>query len=233
MLLFGEKVVYTGTAPLDKWQPFAEFILVGPWYIWLVIPALVAWGVIHSPRSRNRLIKNALFLLGVTLLFTFLAPFPLHSHYIFPTLTLICIVIGLLPFKPALLATLLLTVSWLTPANLNRYTRPAPRTIAETVACIKNFCHQHPIATYASTQSDFHAQHDAKEFEYLFNRFGCQATDITLPDFYTDYMSVVVDHSRYIHGQTAYNELTLFGPSQETDILQCTDTLQIHLLEKN
>jgi len=43
---------------------------------------------------------------------------------------------------------------------------------------------------------------------------------------------MIVEYSQYEHNKTAFNELTIFGPSEELETFTCHDNLEIKVLKK-
>lgn len=193
---------------------------------------VISMALFSYHKSKDSNLKQLLILSILTTCLTLLMPFPLHAHYIFAILTFGILLIAQLPFRTSIFLSSVCAIIMLRPAQLQQYFQTAPRTIAETQSCVKKTCQQIQVPIYVSTQSSFHAQHDAKEYEYLFNRYGCPATDIISPKFTSDYMVVAAEYSPYIHESTSYHEITLFGPSIEIDTIHCSDNYKIHVLNR-
>lgn len=232
-LLFGEKLSFPDPL-IAKITRLPTLLFSEPRGILLILILVIVFiALLRSNLKKDLLFKHFTLISAFSLVTTLLLPFPLNSHYIFAFLTLLFFWITLLPIRYAAVIVTILVVYWLRPAQLVKYTQPAPRTVAQTIACVRQFCRQYPDNYYVTTQSAYHPQHDAKDYEYLFNQSGCQATDITLPKFSTSKMAVIVEDSVYEHKKTAYNELTLFGAAKEVNVYSCLPNLSIYILEKS
>jgi len=66
----------------------------------------------------------------------------------------------------------------------------------------------------------------------LLEEVGCHTYDIYKKPEATNLMAVFADGATYEHNKTAYDELTLFGPSNEIDQVVCSEKLRAHVLER-
>jgi hypothetical protein len=232
MLLFGEKLRFPEslTSKLGHLQNY--FYPGVPVLILCIIVLVITFSLLKSQFHPQSMVKEIGITLFISLVLTMFLPFPFNKHYIFALMTLMFFWLALFPLKYSLFIGALLTWFWLKPDQFRQYWQPAPRGLKETINCVASFCNQYPGNYYVVTQSAYHPQHDAKEYEYLFNRYGCRASDITLPKFSTDKLAVMVEDSTYEQGKTAFNELTLFGPSLELNVYTCRPNLSIHVLKK-
>ena len=118
------------------------------------------------------------------------------------------------------------------PTRLPLYWPPAPRSLTETQACAQQICQTIKVPLFVSVQANNHAYHNGMEYQYLLRAAGCNMQDIVTQPDQAQHMVVVVDNSTYEHGKTAYNELTLFGPSTVQETISCTPKLQAVILKR-
>lgn len=177
---------------------------------------------------------NALsfFLFFFSTLLILFAPFKLEAHYIFPSLTFFLIFIATLEPRYSALLSIFFIALWVQPLQRHDYFHTARRTVKELDTCFKQVCQELSGPLFVSNQADFHRFHTAFEFKYVMKKNGCNVRYIEREPSAANQMAVVVDKSTYTHGQTSYDELTLFGPSQEKRILSCNNDLSVHLLER-
>ena len=174
----------------------------------------------------------AVFLLAVTVVVQLVAPFGLQGHYIFGVLSLVIILVSFMPNWIRLPIIFITVFHWLNPGFVQSYFRPAPRSVEESIACARQVCEKKPGEYFVSVQSAFHGYHTGPEFHYLLEEVGCHTYDIYKKPEATNLMAVFADSSTYEHGKTAYDELTLFGPSKEIDQIVCSEKLRAHVLER-
>ncbi len=239
MMLHGDKLpqdpaTYT---LLAKWSSFQRYVLhIQSWWkivllsIGIVSGVVVAWT--QQSVARNKL--NWLYIIfAVTLLILLSAPNAIHAHYVFGIVAVLFMIIA--STAPAIRYVLLVlcAIWWLTPQMINSYFMPAHRTVAETQQCAQQVCAQWQQPLVVSVQSGLHPYHNGMEFQYLLGEAGCIVKAIPEQLSEVQHMVVFAEQSRYVHGETAYHELTQFGESQEVDAHQCLDSLTAHLLEKS
>jgi hypothetical protein len=202
------------------------FVLCLVGCVWLMATKTKSW---KEVTEKPMVMAFSLFL--ITSLLTLVIPVPMEAHYIFGPLTFLLIFIATLPNKIAAPAILVATLLWLQPTILMSHFQRAPRTIAETDSCMQTLCQQVKDPIFVSVQSSLH-NHTGPEFRFLMKDNGCQVKYIEFEPNAAQLMAVIVDDSSYHHGQTAYDELTLFGTSDEISQLECSDKLEVRLLQR-
>lgn len=210
----------------------------GIWLLWLgliVIGLLKQFWVWRQPNLLAQ--RSPLFLWTaswwlLTLLITLFLPVAVQSHYIFPTLLLGLASLAVKPgkLKWALIVTLL--VVWLSPVFQGRYWLPARQTLSQLQDCSQKICSATSDPLFVSNQASAHPYHNAMEYQYLLPQAGCQLRDLANYPDSADQMVVVLDDSVYEHSKTAFNELTLFGASTETQRIRCNSKLEAVFLRK-
>lgn len=176
---------------------------------------------------------QALLLFLVTTLVIVFSPFQLEAHYIFGSLTFLIIFVATLPRLLAVVVTCGALFFWLHPALLASYFVPAPRSTTSLDHCFKSFCAENTQPFFVSVQSVAHSYHYGPEYRYLLKNHGCTVKNIETDPQSAKKMAVISEGLSYVHGQTSYDELTLFGASTETSTSTCTNGLQITILDKN
>ena len=211
---------------VSSWQMTVLFLLV------LLIAIIFLW---KRKKKINFELKFAFILFILTFLILLIAPIAIQAHYIFGLLPIFFLLLVFLSFekKAFYIFPIILLLTWVTPENLNSYFSKAYRTVAESEACARSFCESHQEPLFVSVQSDRHPYHNAMEWQYMLAENGCNLKDLTTETELADYMAVFADDSNYTHGETAFNELTIFGKSKEIEEFVCNDKLKIHYLEKN
>jgi len=192
-----------------------------------------------SFRSINKKIKNIVIDENTQLIFLFLTsafligifPINLEGHYIFGPLSFLILLLANLPKKIVVFLTIILMFFWLHPSVTAQYFNEAPRTISLTEKCFADFCLQHKEPIFVSVQSS-HNYHYGPEFRYLMKNSDCNVEDIEIDKNKADKMAVISDSSKYVHNKTDYEELSLFGPSDEISVFSCSSKLKIHILKK-
>lgn len=221
---------------LSKLSALTNFSL-GDVTVWLPYLLLVLLVLVFWLQKRRQLQREQLLALGtliLTLIITLIAPIGMQAHYIFGILPLLFLLLVFLSLKTSLALTiiLVLTLSWLKPQQVKPYFAPAYRSLKVSEQCAQDFCGSHQEPLFVAVQSDQHPYHNAMEWQYLVAKHGCQLKDLVTETDQADHLAVFVDDSNYQHNSTAFNELTIFGPSEEIKVFTCTDKLQIHYLEK-
>ncbi|MFZ5376654.1 MAG: hypothetical protein ACOZAN_03240 [Patescibacteria group bacterium] len=201
----------------------------------LLLMALIVVGLqIYWKRKQHAQFRSLLSLSLASLIcfvLTFILPFNIESHYIFGLMSLLIMTMALLPLQLVLFVALL-SLLWLLPIFTKRYFLPARRTVADMQTCYRDFCDKNRQPLYVSMQSGILPYHNAPEHRFLMREAGCKVLNIEDNQDQSRQMAVVVDDSKYEHGKTAYNELTLFGQSSVGEEYHCTEKLQIILLKK-
>ncbi len=228
----GQRLAQTSVSLPQKLNDYARFFFdISPW-IAVVITLLPLFWLLRRQKT-----FSFLWVIGVTLLvlfgFTLFGPVNLESHYIFALLCLLFFSFSLIPSKIKAIVLISLSLWWLKPSTIGKAYIPARRTVGQLQDCYQRFCatlSSRPL--YVSMQSGLLPYHNAPEHRFLMKQSGCTVLDIESHQDQSDTMAVVVDDSTYVHGQTAYNELTLFGPSLDTGGFTCQENLSIHVLKK-
>lgn len=166
--------------------------------------------------------------LGITVLI----PVAVQAHYIFGLLILGLASLVSLPHWSRWLVIILLFFGWLQPSWFRLYWQPARQSLAELEACSQQICAEVKAPLFVSIQYGDHPYHNAMEYQYLLRRAGCDIKDIANFPESAKLMAVIIDDSIYEHGKTAFNELSLFGPSQVKKTISCQTNLQVYLLSK-
>lgn len=197
-----------------------------------LLSIFVAMTFIKRPQKRFFITRAAL-LLAITIAVTFAAPISIQSHYIFAFLTLMILLIASLHKWLLIFSIIILSAIWLRPTQMNEYFKTPYRTIEEQQSCAKLICQTETNPFFVSNQSDHHPYHNGMEWRYHFLENGCQVKLLDTQISEANLMAVVIDDSNYIHGQTAYNELTQFGKSQEIKRYNCEENLEVVILKKS
>lgn len=222
----------------DKLYNFTTYVISIPnsFVFWLFVGLII--GVTSWFFYKYQQEKQALFFLlsailfAITIVITFVMPVPLHSHYIFGLLTLLAVTIGLLPWRVACLLIAIALCSWLQPNQILAYFQTPFRTVAQTEACAQTLCRQLHEPVFVSVQAQNHPFHNGPEFRFLFKKAGCNVQAIEENPQAAQTMLVVNDNSQYTHGETAFNELTLFGLSEDAQVISCQSNLSVHVLKR-
>ncbi len=187
----------------------------------------------HNNKPLSELGFNALILLIISLLIIFIAPVTIESHYIFaPLAFFLLLIVNLNNNVVKSIIFSLLLILWLNPAQLSSYFKPASRTFSQLDNCFTKVCSQISDPIYVSAQASNHNYHSAPEFRYLMLKNGCNVKHIEQNTDQAQLMAVISDQSHYEHGQTSFDELTLFGKAQEKKVFHCEADVKVHILEK-
>jgi hypothetical protein len=169
---------------------------------------------------------------ALTFLLTLVVPVSVQAHYIFGLVASALVTIAFLPKRISGAFMLIAAAAWLQPQSLDIYYKPAFRTVGQMLSCFQQVCQvQGKEPLYVSVQAGFHPFHNGQEHRYLLTKAGCQVKAIEREPNAAKNMAVVVDSSVYEHNKTAYNELTLYGPSTVKQEFNCQDNFQVILLE--
>jgi len=195
---------------------------------------LLALLIVHITSSRQwkKEIKIIALILATTFFATLAAPFDVQPHYIFPMLTLLFGVISFFPQPMAGLLAVIATLYWLHPQSVMIYTKPALRTVRQLEQCAKTVCSNETMPLFVSEQAGFHVFHTGPEYRFLFKKYGCAVQSLETAPLSASRMAIVVDNSVYEHGKTAYNELTIFGPSNVQHTYSCDGNIQVVMTQK-
>lgn len=242
------KLLFTGQTNPNSLSSFTnkllnleKYVLLIPqetmlWTLIILVGAMYAGIIFYSRKQQlQRRFQLGLYSLNLVmlLLLTFVSPISIEAHYIFGLLCLSFFVISLLPLPIASVIIVISSGVWLTSPQVSKQYTPAVRTVAQMQSCYQSFCSAISEPLYVSMESGILPFHNAPEHRYLMTQAGCNTRDIIKSQTEADYMAVIADSAKYDHGQTAYYELTLFGPAKEIDVHECTSNLQIHLLKSN
>lgn len=237
LLFDGEKLSQSNLHWLDRSQSLLEFsVYPSSWIIAGVVfglsLGLIAWSVVTDPnKARFSWTRDALYLVGLTYVATLLVPVAIQKHYIFGFLSLWLLTLSGLRPKALVVVGVLLSAIWLQPTQIESLTRTPYRTIDQTRACAEQVCGQLAQPLFVSNQSSHHPYHNAMEFKYFFSWAGCDVKEIDTERDQASTLLVVLDDSEYTHGQTAFNELTQFGASEEINRITCNPQLEVVVLK--
>lgn len=243
-ILAGGRTAQEGTGWLKKSDRLLEFLLgsnqTSGQLLLIFLAVLIAINLYQifthwrQPKpnnsQRDKVFLFSFSLLLLTLAITYILPIAVHAHYIFGIMTLGVVVIASLRLRWLGAGLLVLTLFWLQPRFLNRYFAPASRTIADLEKCAQQVCQQIKTPAFVSTQGGFHVFHSGPEFRYFFSKYGCNVKEIETQNSQASTMLMVADQTTYTHGEDRFNELTLFGPSQDTQTISCLGNLNVHVL---
>jgi len=186
-----------------------------------------------TPTSvREKAFLSFLPLFVTTLVLTFVAPVPLHAHYIFAIVTLAFLVVSTLERRLALIFMLIATVGWLQPSVLQSHFVPARRNLDVLMSCMRQVCEAEKEPLFVSVQSSYHPYHNGPEFRFALGESGCTVRSLELEPQAAQRMAVVEDGGLYEHGKTDFYELALFGASDVARQYSCTEDLSVVILEK-
>lgn len=237
MMLYQEKLTQTSTGWLEKTSDLFHYSLFGFGHLTEVVFILIALaGILLLFKTKTK--REATFgtpivaMFGLTWFITLLVPFSVQAHYIFAFLIAGMFLISILDKRILLGLVLIASVIWLRPSRLQAYFSPAYRSYEDSAACAARVCQAIDAPTFVSVQSDLHPYHNGMEWKYLFARNGCDVKELDTQISEANTMLVVVDHSEYTHGQTAYNELTQFGQSNVSNLVDCSESLKVVIIKK-
>lgn len=203
----------------------------------LLIAASVAWSQEWFKNHNLTAAKNNLLILSwlalISSVITLVLPVQIEPHYIFGTMTILFILVVNMSHKISWIVILMLSIWFLWPPRISSQWQPAIRTIEELDHCYARFCQTHIEPMFVSMQSGIIAYHNAPEHRFFMKKHGCKVEHIEINPNKAGLMAVVADNDVYEHNKTAYNELTLFGQSEEIEVFECQSNLRIHLLKNN
>lgn len=233
MMLFGDKLPQPENSFLSRLLNLSNFSFATnwPWALFYII-LLIIFVYLNNLKEKNNFLKRSLVLFLLTLAITLLSPISIHAHYIFGVLPLFFLLISFLRPKYIFLSAIFFYIVYMQAALKFNYFAKARNDLKTLTSCAKDFCANHKEAMFVSNQSKHHPYHNAMEWNYLLAKAGCQVKDINLENGFAQQMSIVLDDSSYLHGETSFYELTLFGSAKETEHFKCSETIEIVLLEK-
>jgi len=216
-----------------------------PWYLVIICFGLML--VLALMFLRKRFWKNnnltlselSFWLLLITTAISLIFPVTIEAHYIFSFLAFFHLIIAdvLISAKKRqrkilLFVLLAISIWWLRPKKFQSYIKPAPRSYGQIERCFQLVCSQIQEPVFVSVQSKHYRYHTGPEFRYMALRHGCQMRYVEKDSATAELMMVVADQSDYVHGETQYDELTLFGEASEEKVIKCENGIKIHLLRK-
>lgn len=227
--------------PIENAQTILRMMLAGLNLAKGTILIIVAISVLlsikpFSTKLTKELGQQKLFQLVLLFLSTFLVlscvPFALEQYYVWGAVTFFIFIICFTKVKLAVISILLLSLFWLSPTTVQPYFTKAPNTVGQLESCIKTICQQYPEPLFVSVQASFHKYHRDQSFEFFMNQQGCQLAQISMDATAADKMVVFADQDTYVHHQTQYHELTLFGDSSLVEKFECQGNVQAYILGK-
>jgi len=240
MLLFQPKTEHLGTELTTKISALANYVFsTSSWLavvvlVFLLVLAIRAYCQYRSNRQYN-FAKKVFVILALTVIsltLTFLAPVPIHPHYVFGALTVLLFLVALLPKKVGVIILIIASVYWLQPKFTDQYFEPVGRSPSDLLACYTDFCDKYQQPIYVSVQSSLHPYHNGPEHRYFMKFSGCDVKEIEKFEP-AELMAVVLEEGDYQHGSTSYYELSLFGESVELERYTCLpDVLEVVVLSK-
>jgi hypothetical protein len=226
----------TGTSIINKFSNLSNFTINLPIpsvNFYLLILFILLSIIIFLKNYHNRQLQFFIsFLFFSTLIFYFILPVPIHSHYIFPLTSTLFLLIANLAFLYKTIIILMLTWIYLSPLNLISHFKNASRTVLQMNTCYQKICQEIKEPLFVSTQSNFHPFHNGPEHRYLLKKNNCQILNIEDDAKQTNKMAVIVDGGDFDINKTKYYELDLFGPAKIKTSFQCQSNLTVHILEK-
>lgn len=243
-ILSGGQPLPKGLTLASKWHDLMQHALhADNWYLSILLVCILSLILVLSwqqyrqeKNSFRKMAFNTMGLIGSgSLLVTFLVPIAIHAHYVFGLTTILFWLIGSTPRRLALILVLLLTAWWLRPSLTHSYLAPARRSVATAQACAQSICQQanwQSLPVFVSTESRHHVFHNGPEWRYFLAQAGCQVKHIEREPTAAQHMVVIEDDGNYDHGRTQYHELSLFGPSRVTNIIDCPQKVRGFILEK-
>jgi hypothetical protein len=233
LLIHGQTLKQAATSFTHKYSELINYLFkLDNIYLNSAILFLIFLFLILNIKKSKNLLFFSLILLANFLL-TLLLPFNIESHYIFGFLSVLIFTISLLPKKYLLILSLILSFIWLKPKIIKQHFAPARRTVKQMQNCYKNFCQDIKEPIYVSMESGILPYHNAPEHRFFMRQAGCNVLNIEETQDQANLMAVVADDATYEHNKTAYNELTLFGKSEQISKQTCQKNLKIYLLQKS
>ncbi len=188
-------------------------------------------------RPRTEMQKFFLFissLLWFSIALTLWLPIGVHAHYIFGIATLFFLTVLTLPNWSRIILVTALSLSWLWPSTFVPHFARAPRTVTEMVNCSQQACQAvRQIPVFASLESGILPFHNGPDWRYMLASNGCNLQNLETTPQAADTMLVVSEFSEYVHNETSFNELSMFGPSREEQTITCSENLRVHILKKD
>ncbi|MCD8527027.1 hypothetical protein LRY65_02315 [Candidatus Woesebacteria bacterium] len=208
-----------------------QAIIIGIFFI-TCLYALWKWR-----RPRTEMQKIFLFissLLWFSVALTMWLPIGVHAHYIFGIATLFFLTVLTLPNWSRIILVTAFTVSWLWPSTFVPHFDRAPRTVNEMASCSQQACQavgNTPV--FASIESGILPFHNGPDWRYMLATNGCNLQNLETTPQAADTMLVVSEFSEYVHTETSFHELSMFGESREVETIECTENLRVHVLKRS
>jgi hypothetical protein len=223
-------------SPIVKLKRMSQYIIglqpdISTWILVGLLIILTA-GLIKKSEFLSKWSRYSTWLLLLTLFLMFVTPVPIESHYIFAPLAFLLIaIVGINQRTVKITIMSILLLIWLRPVQIKSYFTKAPRTYAQLESCFEYICSQETEPIFVSTQAK-HPYHTGPEFRYLMIKHGCDVKHIETQTTEANKMAVVNDQSEYMHGKTAFDELTLFGEAGEVEVYECEADVRVHILAR-
>lgn len=237
MLFTREKMPQPANYLLAKIEALNRYVFNLPNLYYLIFFILIVLLFVYFLKKQKKFTFELLFSLSMfllTLFITLISPIAVQAHYIFAITVFLFLLLSfsLLNNRLMLFIFLFLSIFCLKPAQLKSYFAPAYRSVRDSIDCAAKFCQKYQEPLFVAVQSNHHPYHNAMEWQYLLLSNDCQLKDLTTESNEAEYMAVVLDDGQYEHNQTAFNELTIFGPSEELESFTCQEKLEIIVLKK-
>lgn len=243
MMLFQEKLAQHGTDLATKLSALSRFVVAGGqnFGTWVMVASvaglvgLVIWLWCcqqESGQKRWQAWQLVAVWWAVVALSYIILPVQVQAHYVFPLLIASILTAVLLPSRWKYLVLGVWAVAWLQPSWWRQYSALPLRSIETSWSCARAVCATVKEPLFVSVQAGAYPYHNGIEFQYLLRESGCQVKSLDTQNDQAQVMTVFVEDSVYQHGQTAYNELTQFGASNEEQIIHCSPKLQVHVLRR-
>ncbi|MDD2224776.1 MAG: hypothetical protein PHP97_01285 [Candidatus Shapirobacteria bacterium] len=229
-LLFKSASPQSGISINEKFNDIAKFVIDLPsqninQYVLLIFVFLSIILITRQFKNKNiTLFTSFIFLL--TFLTYFILPVSAQAHYVFPIICLLFILITSQPIIRSIIIVFLLSLLYLTPANLNSYFQKAPRTYSQMEQCFKEYCQKNPEPINVSVSSSYHPYHNGPEHRYLLKKSGCNV-QVLEDGQKAKTMALVLDNNTFDPEKSNFYELSLFGPYQTRDTFNCLPNFQI------
>ncbi len=219
---------------LQNFDRFLDFVVMYDNQIFNVLRMIlfvaIALVVIRARDKKTfRYLCYFTFLVGVVLMMA--SKMAIHSHYILGVVAVIACFVGTESWRYRLVFAFVGLI-WVSPLTTTKYFVAAEMQVDKIEDCFQRICEREKEPMYVSVQSSKHNFHTGYEYRYLLKKNGCQVRNIDTQPDQAKLMSVILEDSNYYHGQTAFNELTLFGKSKEVGEYRCSEKLKLKLLTK-
>ncbi len=237
LLINGEKLTQTTTGWYEKTLELISLAMTSiPLEVQFIVGICLVICIFVHYFSKYKLFSSffypSVLVLALTVMITLVIPISIQAHYIFAVLTVAIFTTSLLKIKLFIPLSCLLIAYWIRPTQLNTYFSPSYRSFSQSLQCAEKICSSLSVPVFLSVQSDIHPYHNGMEWKYLLARSGCVIKELDTQIDGANTMVVIVDHSKYEHGKTAYNELTQFGESKQINEIFCSDKLWSVIIQR-